>query len=100
MVSITIQNIYRAALQSYDARDREEAALGLSEYPRPPFDIIFVLLDILKSPDPKRQKQNAMIVALSIVVCLVAYLSVVTSMPAPPGTSYGGPNVYPPSTAR
>jgi tetrahydromethanopterin S-methyltransferase subunit D len=50
--------------------------------------------------DPKRQKQNAMIVAFSIVVCLAAYLSVVTSMPAPPGTSYGGPNVYPPGPSR
>ena len=31
---------------------------------------------------------------------LKPYLGVVTSMPAPPGTSYGGPNVYPPGPAR
>jgi hypothetical protein len=48
--------------------------------------------------DPKRQKQNAMIVALSIVVCLSAYLGMVASRPAPPGTSHGGPNVYPPQS--
>ena len=50
--------------------------------------------------DPKRQLRNAMIVAVSILVCLAAYLGMVASRPAPPGTSYGGPNVYPPSTAR
>ncbi len=47
--------------------------------------------------DPQRQGRNATIVALSIVACLVAYLSMVASMPAPPGTSHGGPNVYPPA---
>lgn len=66
MVSITIQNIYREALKSGDARDRGEAALGLSEYPRPPFEIIFVLLDMLKSPDPKRQKQSLNALAVQL----------------------------------
>lgn len=50
--------------------------------------------------DPKRQKQNAMIVAVSIVVSLSAYLGMLRSQPAPPGTSYGGPNVYPPGPTR
>ena len=50
--------------------------------------------------DPKRQKQNAMIVAVSIAVCLAAYLGMLRSQPAPPGTSYGGPNVFPPGPTR
>jgi hypothetical protein len=50
--------------------------------------------------DPKRQKQNAMIVALSIVVCLAAYLGMVRSQPAPSGASHGAANVYPPSPTR
>jgi hypothetical protein len=47
--------------------------------------------------DPKRQKQNAMIVAFAIVVCLSAYLGIGRVSAPPPGTSYGGPNVYRPS---
>jgi hypothetical protein len=50
--------------------------------------------------DPKRQKQNAMIVALSIAVCLSAYLGIGRLSAPPPGTSYGGPNVYPPGPAQ
>jgi hypothetical protein len=50
--------------------------------------------------DPKRQKQNAMIVALFMVVCLAAYLGTVRSQPAPPGASHGAANVYPPGLAR
>jgi hypothetical protein len=66
MISGIIQNIYREALRSYDAREREAAALGLSEYPRPPFEMIFVLLDILKSPDPDRQKQSLKALAIHL----------------------------------
>lgn len=58
MVQTVIQRIYRQALRSENASDREEAALALSEYSRPPTEIIHVLLDILESPDPKRQKQS------------------------------------------
>ena len=57
-IHATIQNIYRNSLNSENAREREEAALALSEYSRPPFEIIQVLLDMLESPDPKRQKQS------------------------------------------
>jgi HEAT repeat protein len=45
-------------MKSENARDREDAALGLSEHPRPSFEIISVLLDMLKDPDPRRQKQS------------------------------------------
>ncbi|MGH9253230.1 MAG: hypothetical protein ACRD3C_01535 [Vicinamibacterales bacterium] len=43
--------------------------------------------------DPARQLRNAMVVAAAIVVCLSVYLAVVSSKSAPPGTSFGGPNV-------
>lgn len=50
--------------------------------------------------DPKRQTQNAMIVAISIAVCLSAYLGIGSLSAPPPGTSYGGPNMYPPGPAQ
>lgn len=46
--------------------------------------------------DPRRQARNAMIVAISIAVCLSAYLIEVASRPGPPGASSGGPNVFRP----
>jgi len=85
MVSGMIQNIYREALRSDDARNREDAALALSEYPKPPFEIISVLLDILESPDPNRQKQslNALAIHLpTMAPLLVAARKAVTRMAA------------------
>jgi hypothetical protein len=66
VIHVVIQGIYREALKSSDARDREAAALGLSVYPRPPFEMIFVLLDMLKSPDPKRQRQSLAALAIHL----------------------------------
>jgi hypothetical protein len=43
--------------------------------------------------DPARQVRNAVIVAAAVVVCLSAFVAVVSSRPAPPGASFGGPNV-------
>jgi len=58
LVQVPIQRIYRDAMKSENARDREDAALGLSEHPRPSFEIISVLLDMLKDQDPRRQNQS------------------------------------------
>lgn len=58
MVRLTIQNIYTDALKSDDARVRADAALALSEDPRPPFEIIRGLLDVLDDPGPRRQIQS------------------------------------------
>jgi len=58
MVRSAILNVLSEALQSDDARVREDAALALIEYPRAPFQIIQVFLDMLKDPDPRRQKQS------------------------------------------
>src|SRR6266581_6138880 len=46
--------------------------------------------------DPKRQGRNALFVAFAILVSLTAYLGLLASFRPPPGTSYGGPNVFPP----
>jgi len=45
--------------------------------------------------DQDRPWRNALIVAISIVVSLSAYLMTVISQPPPPGGSFGGPNVEP-----
>ncbi len=58
LVQVPIQRIYREAMKSENARDREDAALALIEYPRPPFQIIQIFLDMLKDPDPRRQNQS------------------------------------------
>jgi hypothetical protein len=50
--------------------------------------------------DPPASGRNALIVALSIVACVVAYVGFASTRPAPPGTSYGGPNVLPPVSPR
>jgi hypothetical protein len=46
--------------------------------------------------EPRYAGRNALIVAAVIVGSVVAYLTVASSRPAPPGTSRGGPNVLPP----
>lgn len=65
-IHANIQSIYRNSLNSENAREREEAALALSEYSRPPFEIIQVLLDMLESPDQKRQKQSLEALAMHL----------------------------------
>jgi hypothetical protein len=49
--------------------------------------------------DPTHAGRNAAIIALAIVGSVVLYLGAVSSLPAPPGTSRGGPNVMPPTGA-
>ena len=46
--------------------------------------------------DPKHAGRNAAIVATVIVASVALYLAAISSRPAPPGTSRGGPNVLPP----
>jgi hypothetical protein len=46
--------------------------------------------------DPTHAGRNAAIIATAIVASVVLYLGAISSRPAPPGTSYGGPNVMPP----
>ena len=47
--------------------------------------------------DPARAGRNAALVAISIVACVVLFIASVSFRPAPPGTSTGGPNVFPPA---
>jgi hypothetical protein len=47
--------------------------------------------------DPARQLRNAVVVAAAVAICLSAYLTAVSSRPAPPGTSFGGPTMPPPT---
>lgn len=42
--------------------------------------------------DPRRQGRNAAIVAVYLLVLFAVCLLILQSRPAPPGTSYGGPN--------
>jgi len=84
-IHATIQTIYRNSLNSKNVREREEAALALSKYSRPPFEIIPVLLDMLESPDPKRQKQSLDALAVhlpTMAPLLVAAREAVTKMAA------------------
>ena len=46
--------------------------------------------------EPAHATRNASIVAFAILALVVLYLGVASTRPAPPGTSYGGPNVMPP----
>ena len=50
--------------------------------------------------EPPASGRNALIVAFSIVACVAAYIGFASVRPAPPGTSYGGPNVLPPVSPR
>ena len=49
--------------------------------------------------DPAHAGRNAALVAFSLVACVVLFIASVSFRPAPPGTSTGGPNVYPPAGA-
>lgn len=46
--------------------------------------------------EPAHATRNASIVAITIAAIVVLYLAVASTRPAPPRTSYGGPNVMPP----
>jgi hypothetical protein len=46
--------------------------------------------------EPAHATRNASIIAMAIIAVVVLYLAVASTRPAPPGTSYGGPNVMPP----
>ena len=46
--------------------------------------------------DPAHAGRNAGIVAISVAACVVLYVAVASSLPTPPGTSSGGPNVLRP----
>ena len=49
--------------------------------------------------EPAHAPRNASIIAMAIIAVVVLYLAVASTRPAPPGTSYGGPNVLPPVQA-
>jgi len=49
--------------------------------------------------EPAHATRNASVIAMAITALAVLYLAVASTRPAPPGTSYGGPNVLPPVQA-
>ena len=49
--------------------------------------------------EPAQATRAASIIATAIIAVVVLYLAVASTRPAPPGTSYGGPNVLPPVQA-
>jgi hypothetical protein len=58
--------------------------------------LFWIAAGVVALIDPKHAVRNAAIVATVIVTSVVFYLAAVSSRPAPPGTSHGGPNVLPP----
>jgi hypothetical protein len=49
--------------------------------------------------EPAHVTRNASIVAITVAAIVGLYLAVASTRPAPPGSSYGGPNVLPPAAA-
>lgn len=47
--------------------------------------------------DPPHAGRNAALVGISIAACVGLLIASVSFRPAPPGTSTGGPNVFPPA---
>jgi uncharacterized membrane protein YqjE len=62
--------------------------------------VFWIAAGVVAVIDPNHAVRNAAIVATVIVASVVLYLAAISSRPAPPGTSRGGPNVpLPPGVA-
>jgi hypothetical protein len=59
--------------------------------------VFWIAAGVVAVIDPKHAGRNAAIIASLIVASVVLYLGAISSRPAPPGTSHGGPNVMPPA---
>lgn len=61
--------------------------------------VFWIVASVAAVIDPTHTGRNAAIIAMAIVASVVLYLGAISSRPAPPGTSHGGPNVMPPAGA-